>query len=108
MINLTLKIKPAEVKEYAVLIKTGISALQGDEYVHYYNLRHLLKKFFDKQFTINHSRAAVSIRVNINEYESLKYISPVVEAHPYYNALYISAVEQLEKQVNNARYLPNW
>jgi len=105
MINLKLKVKPTEVKEYGFIIRTGLDVLEANDYLHYYNLRSLLKRFIDRQFSMNPTAKQVTVRVNINEYESLKYISTAITGHPYYNALYISAVNQLDRQINTTRYL---
>lgn len=49
--------------------------LHADEYLHYFNVRSLFKKAVDKKYQLTTNNAArTTLRININEFESVKYV----------------------------------
>jgi len=78
MINLSLTFPRMQFIEFGramQMLFTCANNLDADEYFHYYNVRSISKKVIDKQYKLVHSHAKkVTMPININEFESVKYV----------------------------------
>lgn len=91
MINLTIKLSRSEMADFTqavtVLYQHSHTLLKADDYLHYYNIQHFWKRLFDKQFK-GYTNNSQSVKININEFESLKrYVQAVDEKNIYYDYL---------------------
>lgn len=83
MITLTFKLKKSEISDFSAVINVVrercIELLSVDQYFHYYNLESLIKKCFDKQYsTLHQVKKDVTLKININEYKSFKYLYEIM------------------------------
>lgn len=111
MINFSIKLSNSQSIDFTKLITEIFKITPGllfhDDYFHYYNIQSLWKKLFDKQFKgfVNNN----TIKININEFESLKYIIDVhrLTRGPsilgYYEILLLKVIGDIDKQVLSKR-----
>lgn len=112
MIYLSAKIKYSQLKEYAIICRIFIKAAQdylpAEEYYHYYNLKSLLKRIFDKQYSAALKKdKLISFRVNINEFNTLRYMYDHQQEQffsnnmVYYKILIQGILSELDKKAKN-------
>lgn len=115
MINLNLQLKQSEVTEFYKLVEcifnNTYKLLEACEYYHYYNVRSLVKKIIDKKFnSVTSYRKKIGIKININEFESLKFmysLNPNILELPetlYYKVFLLDIMANFDKKIKN---LPN-
>ncbi len=112
---LKIKLKRAEISDFAKIISSLYMQISETltirDYFHYYNLKSLWKRCFDSVYrgTI---RKEIIFKVNINEFESLKYIIEMTQGmeiwrdrnYNYHRILLIDIVGQLDKEAVNINF----
>lgn len=112
MENLSLKFTRTDLPQFMNLLTEIVRVTEWtrEEYFHRLNLSSLGKKLFVKWYTLLHSRPnskTISLRVNVNEFESLKVAYSRNKDHfsngnfDYYNIILSEAYAQMDRQVVN-------
>jgi hypothetical protein len=109
MQNISIKKCISEISELAKITNLLLKNLPdlpdpGDKnYLHFYNLRSLVKKFFDKIYSaqLTPQKKNFSIRININEYESFLFMIdaiPILGIHPYTTSTILSFCADCDRE----------
>jgi len=115
MINLKLKFTTtSQFNGFAdatnIIMIENKKLLQANDYFHYFNFRNLQKKILDIKFKNTYTNIKPSISININEFESFKYVyflNPNLfnkENYTYYEVVLLEVLQILDKQIKNLSY----
>jgi len=115
MVNMRIKINPNSLKELGTSINHAIiENMDHINYLDYYNLQHLIKRFIDKNYQLTTfdplkpHRSKISIKININEadsYRTLMLMKSIIWENDYLSGLHRDLIGQIDQHIANIQKL---
>ena len=110
MIKLKLHIDKSQFSAFTFAVNhyctLSFDLLESEQYIHYYNVNHIMQECVKRIFTFNHNTKKILLSLGLNEYESLKYLflhsNQLLDL--YANSVFVFIISELEKQVTNIKH----